>query len=437
MKKVSFTLTVFLFTVSVIGQTFKEGVKSNIKSENGAYKLYFNNQPYFIKGANFGGKGNNNLLFLSTKGANSIRLPINENFDKLLNEAFKQKLTVLVDLPVKSEFINSFNYDDTAQVHKQFNEIKNIVSKYKNHPYILFWNIGNELSINYKNKNVWKAVNNIAKTIHKISPNQITMTVISENPINAEVINEIKNTCPEIDVLGINQFGNLESLASDLNKNGWEKPYIITEWGATGHNQTARNKWDIPIEETSTEKARVYKSNYEKAILKDKEKCLGAYVYYWGQKQDRTSTWYGMFLESGQQLEAIDIMEFLWKNKWPVLIAPGIDSIRINDKKPETSIELSPNTKHEAEFIFVQNKNLSYRLEWHMFPEPDKFSNNHGQGEVKPQETIVQFVKVKSNNRIVFTAPEKEGNYRLFVTIFGEQNKAAVANIPFHVRSKN
>ena len=436
MNRIFLFLAVLIFTVSVFGQTYKEGIKAYVKSENGAYKLYFNNQPYYIKGANFWGKGNNSLTFASSKGANSIRIPSGDNFDRLLNEAFKLKLTVIVDLPVKSESANNFNYDDTAMVRKQYNEIKAIVLRYKNFPYILFWNIGNELSFSYKNKKVWKAVNDIAKMAHDISPNQLTTTIIGDSPIEQAVISEIKNNCPEIDVLGINQYGGIENVSTDLSRYGWEKPYIYTEWGATAYWQTLRNKWDMPVEETSSAKARVFKSRYENAILKQNDKCLGSYVYCWGSKQERTNTWNGMFLESGQQLEMVDVMEFFWKGKWPVQLAPGIDSLHINDKRPETAIDLYPGTNHEAEFIFIQNKNNAYRMEWHMYTEPEKYNRYGGWVEAKPQEVTVQFTKVKSNNRIVFTAPTKEGSYRLFVTIFGEQNKAATANIPFHVKSK-
>jgi len=41
----------------------------------------------------------------------------------------------------------------------------------------------------------------------------------------------------------------------------------------------------------------------------DNKLCLGSYVFFWGQKQERTPTWYGMFLKSGEETAAIDTRE--------------------------------------------------------------------------------------------------------------------------------
>ena len=41
----------------------------------------------------------------------------------------------------------------------------------------------------------------------------------------------IKNYCPSIDILGVNTYGGIDNLGKMIRMHGWEKPYIVTEWG--------------------------------------------------------------------------------------------------------------------------------------------------------------------------------------------------------------
>ena len=49
-------------------------------------------------------------------------------------------------------------------------KLREEVLKYKDHPALLAWGIGNELNLQYKNPKVWNAVNDIAKMIHEVDP---------------------------------------------------------------------------------------------------------------------------------------------------------------------------------------------------------------------------------------------------------------------------
>src|SRR5688572_31455207 len=107
----------------------------------------------------------------------------------------------------------------------------------------------------------------------------------------------------------------------------------------------------MPIEETSSEKAAVYKSRYEYSVERDKEKCLGSYVFLWGQKQERTPTWYGLFTEAGEESEVIDVMQYLWTGKWPKNRAPHLEFMQIDGKKAIDNIYLTPDTNYPVQVL--------------------------------------------------------------------------------------
>jgi hypothetical protein len=220
------------------------------------------------------------------------------------------------------------------------------VRKYKDYPALLIWGIGNELNLNYTNPKVWDAVNNIAKMIHQEDPNHPVTTMLAG--VNKKEIDYIKDRCPALDLLSVQVYGGLASVPQQLRSAGWEGPYMVTEWGPTGHWEGLQTAWKAPIEETSSEKAAVYQSRYAYSMEKDKEKCLGSYVFLWGQKQERTPTWYGLFTDKGEESEVVDVMQFLWSRKWPKNQAPHFYSFQLSNQKATDNVMLKPGEKYDA-----------------------------------------------------------------------------------------
>jgi hypothetical protein len=290
---------------SLQAQTNPKPVKVEVRMVDSSYQLIRDGKPYFVKGAG----GSAYLSRVAAYGGNSIRTWSTAKGQQILDSAQKYGLTVLMGLGLTPERHN-FNYDDTAAVRKQFDRVKADVLKYKDHPALLAWGIGNELNLQYKNPKVWDAVNDVAKMIHQVDPNHPASTVLAG--INKKEVDYIKEQCRDIDLLCINTYAGLATLPRQIRMVGWTGAYIVTEWGPTGHWEGLQTEWKMPIEETSSEKAAVYKSRYEYSVERDKNKCLGSYVFLWGQKQERTPTWYGLFTEKGEESEVMDVMHYLW-----------------------------------------------------------------------------------------------------------------------------
>lgn len=410
-----------------LSKVLMKPVKVEVRFADSSYQLFRDGKPYFIKGAG----GSSYLSRLAAYGGNSIRTWSTRDGQQILDSAYKYGLTVLMGLGVTPERHN-FNYNDTAAVRKQFDRIKADVLKFKDHPALLAWGIGNELNLQYKNEKVWDAVNDIAKMISEVDPYHPATTVLAG--INKRDVDYIKAKCPQIKILSINTYGGLAALPNQIRAVGWEGPYMVTEWGPTGHWEGLQTEWKTPIEENSSEKAAVYKSRYEYSVERDKEKCLGSYVFLWGQKQERTPTWYGLFTEKGEESEVMDVMQYLWMGKWPKNKAPHIYSLQIENKKAADNIYLKPGSKNAvlATAFDPENDPLQYR--WELLPEPTKVSEG-GDFEERPKALDNKYISNGAKGTATFEAPRTEGAYRLLVYITDGNNNVATANVPFYVKN--
>jgi hypothetical protein len=230
-----------------------------------------------------GGGGHVQLDKLVEIGGNSIRTWSTDNAKQILDEAHEKGLTVMMGLWVQHER-HGFDYNDADKVAAQLEGFRRVVTELKDHPALLLWGVGNEVDLFYSNTNVWYAVNDIAKMIHEVDPNHPTCTVTAG--LDKEEVKLIKERAPEIDIYGVNTYGDLSKVKDNIRSWGWTGPYMITEWGPNGHWEVQKTKWGAPIEQSSTEKANSYERRYMDYIDADAQMCIGSYVFF-GDKNKR------------------------------------------------------------------------------------------------------------------------------------------------------
>jgi hypothetical protein len=400
-------------------------VKVEIRKEDGRFQLYRGGKPYFIKGAVHTGDQIAKFPFgdIAARGGNSVR-----SRGSMLDEAQKAGLTVLVNLPMQMEYVTKFDYSNQEAVRTQFEEMKKLVLQYKDHPAVLMWAIGNELAERYTNKKVWDAVNQVSRMIHEVDPNHPTMTVAG----GIEDVKAIMQGCPDLDLLGINNYRPVERIPAQIRAQGWEKPYVVTEWGPSGDWEVPKTDFKSSIEETSTEKAQLYLQRYQNVMLKDNERCLGSYVFIWHWRHERTQTWYGMFLESGERTEAVNVMQYVWSGKWPANRAPRVDNLVIDGKPAGDSVHVTPGSQHLATLRAEDPDGDGLTFQWEILAEVGRGGYaGRGEGRSKPMPEVI---KKAEGAQLTFTAPELDGAYRVFVFVRDGRGNGATANIPFFVQ---
>ena len=403
--------------------------KVELKNVDGKSRLYVNGQEFFVNG---GGCEFGNIEALAQHGANAMRTWRVDNGQRsgiqVLDEAQKHGIMVMMGIEVARER-HGFDYNDSLQVAKQLESIRKDIVALKDHPALLGWGIGNELNLRATNNKVWDAVQDIAAMIHEVDPNHPTTTMLAG--IGKNEVDYIAANCPDIDFLSVQMYGDIVNLPERLSNAGYTGPYIVTEWGATGHWEVGSTEWNAPIEQTSTEKAIAIAERYEKAILADANNCMGSFVFLWGQKQERTPTWYGLFTENGEETEAIDQMHKFWTGSWPENRSPSILSATLNGKTRFDNIKLKAGQEYVSSIQAVDTDNDTLSVRTEVLHESTDLKDG-GDFETRP-EALNELIKQASPEKVVFNAPTNPGNYRLFVYILDGKNHAATVNFPFRV----
>lgn len=424
MSNFKLLLGVFLCLAFCQSKTFAQAIKVTVKyAPSLGYQLIRGDKPYYVKGV--GGE-----VFLDEAvqtGANTIRLWGPEHAKTVLDDAQKRGLTVMLGLWMVPER-HGFDYSDTWACEDQLAQFRSIVNTYKNHPALLLWGVGNEVDLAYTNYDVWLAVEKISAMIHSEDPNHPTCVVTAG--IDVAEIKLIQKHCPSIDILGVNTYGDIETLPNQIKQYGWQKPYLVTEWGPNGHWEVSKTSWGSPIEQNSTEKAAVFKNRYLNKIATDSIQCMGSFAFLWGQKQETTPTWYGLFVDNNKT-ESVQVLETIWKGKQPENPIVQILKMSLNGLIPTENCITQSGKKINIQLI--TNKPLNnYQIKWELLPE-SMYTKSGGDAEIKPEPITIK-VKQTDQNSFEMKAPFNSGAYRLFVYIKDQYNQVAYANFPFLVK---
>jgi hypothetical protein len=398
-----------------------------IKKEKGKYQLYKNGEPFFIKGAG----GYKYYDRLKECGGNSIRIWSISGAREAMDKAHALGLTVTLGLDIERERLG-FDYSDKKAVAEQFERVKKDILDFKDHPALLMWAIGNEAEQFGTNYKLWNAVQDIAKYIHEVDPNHPTTTMLAGIP--RRHIREISKRCPDLDALSINAYRWLAPVKNDITECGWRGPYLIGEWGASGYWESDTVPWGAPLEQTSTEKIQACAERYHTCILANADRCLGAYVFYWGTKQARTHTLLSLFLENGEEIGMQDMLQKAWTGKAPANKAPEILPVGIDNLPIHKGVILKPASKHMA-FTDAKDPDQDHLYYyWEIYPESFE-KKTGGDMEMTPQVIEGLIMEGQRSKQLSFVAPEKEGPYRLFAYVYDGHNHVATANAPFYVKN--
>ena len=410
------------------GYAQEKGIR--IVERDGKFHLLIDGVDTYIKGVG----GTNRLDIAAANGANAFRTWGGnvERSKRDLAQAKELNMYVMqgIGLPKDSAQYSSESFKERTKA-----SVKALAEALKDEANLLVWGIGNEIEHGTANTpTAWKFVNELALLIKSIDSRHLVSTVISHNPRALDLIGEY---APDLDVVGINSYGSISQVASMAERSKYKGAYLIAEWGPTGWWETTRTAWRAPLEQTSEEKRLVYENRYN-SYIKNSPRCLGSFVFLWGQKEERTPTWFSMFVENnvdglplkGEKTPMVEAMERVWTGVEPKQTAPVVHGIFINDTKPAENIYVKAGATFEGKVNATDREGDKMNYVWEILKEASVTATG---GAYEPRPDRVGEVQTTSVNAWK-TSIKEPGEYRLYVYVLDGTGFVSTANAPFQVR---
>ncbi len=404
--------------------------KVEIKKENGHYRFYKNGTPIFVKGA----VGHTHLAELAACGGNTILLWDTSLFDKVLDEAQQYNIQVIAGLDVPSGNETGY-YKNEKVVQQLFTSYRAIVNRYKNHPALLAWGLGNELQmpVSDNSSGFYKTYNRFLKMIHTDDPDHpVTTTIIN---YSKQSILNIRWKIRDLDFISINTYNKLKEMRKSLLFLSWlwNGPCLVSEWSPNGGWESEVTVWEAPIENTSTKKAEQYYDFYKNYMPTENSRFLGSLAFYWGNRHEYTHTWYSIFDETGHPTEVEEALADSWRGSPAEHQSVKIKYMMIDNMGARDNIILSPGSRHMARLLLAPGQSPdSLRYSWEIMKE-DWVNWGHTWNYFKKPTAEQSLIADSTLQNAPFICPAKEGPYRIFINVYNNKGYCTTANTPFYV----
>lgn len=375
--------------------------------------------------------GTKRLAEAAQSGANAFRTWGNslEEVEQLMGTAHELDMYVMLGIGLPKD---GARYKDLVFREQTRRYCRTLAERYKDDTKLIVWSLGNEINMGSVDSVAWRFVDELAQEIKRIDGRHLVATVLS----TASAVTSVEDYCPSIDFVGINSYGGIGGVAQTLASNGYNRPYMITEWGPTGWWECRRTAWGAPIEQTSEQKRQVYEQRYRDHIVAE-PRCMGSFVFLWGQKEERTPTWFGLFVESeidglplkGEPTPVVEAMRSLWQGITNPMIAPVVESLTVNGLSAADSPVFTAATPIEVDAKLADYHPEQLTFVWEILYEATVTATG-GAHEPRPNRygKVVSGILPRTKLKI-----DSEGEYRICLYAISSNGYVATANVPIKI----
>jgi hypothetical protein len=293
-----------------IGSNFVYADESKVVKENGRWQLLVNGKPYVVKGATFGRpitKENigGYMKDLRSMGVNTLRTwGAGKETKLLLDSANAYGIKIMVGIWMRHgrpgmEGDDNFDYlHDKKGMDDMFAGALEAVRLYKDHPGVLVWGVGNEVTLNIATDPEKKAYAKFLEGVIQAIKKEDTKHAVASVSAWTFDWKWWKEFTPSLDIYGINVYGGgANQIPDEMTKLGVDKPYMICEYGVNGEWEAKPDQNGLLIEPNDKQKYEVIAKGYHDWI-ETKENCLGLFVFHYGNGDDHGSVWLSMYFDN-------------------------------------------------------------------------------------------------------------------------------------------
>ena len=392
------------------------------------YTLLRDGQPFRIQGASGQPRY---LRELAEAGGNCLRVYDTLALGRVLDSAHQYGIAIIADLPLpKSRYLDF--YRDPQRVSATYRAYRALVRRHKDHPALLMWMLGNELDFPYKPNYApfYRTYNDLLAMIKREDSQHPVATALTN--FERRTLTNIRLKVSGLDMLGINTFGLLKDLKKDMADFAWmwDGPYFVSEWSINGYWEVPKTAWGAPLENAGWKKHEELLQRFRREMPADDPRFLGSCMFYWGQKQELTATWFNAFTENGHPTALYAAYARLTSDTLVYSPAPQVEYLLVDGMGGQDHIMLQPRTEYQATLAFRSPPGPSLQTQWSLRSE-DWYSL-----ELDTLVPVVAYDRLlieADTLRLKFRTPGSEGPYRLFATLKYPNSIATTVNAPFYV----
>jgi hypothetical protein len=274
-----------------------------IAGAEGSWRIELNGQLYALKGVGcplaVGKNGTDYFELAREMGANTLRTwGTDQGTSDYLDRA--REFGFMVDAGIWLPHCNwrkrkkVFSYvEDREALENLERETLEYVRRFRDHPAILFWNLGNEVLFftNEENERIafCRFLEKLVKRVKEIDPDHPVLYTAA----NPEMISYLRRYVPSLTLYGFNTYGGVDYIHEAMRDAGIRRPFLITEAGPFGPWQCPRDRFDRAVDQADYEKAFRYRYLLEE-IDRFRGHCLGGFVFHLGETTQESLTWWNL-----------------------------------------------------------------------------------------------------------------------------------------------